>query len=103
MKSNKKKRKTKMIDGVMYEAITSNYDGRVIGWGKVYEDDKKQRRDDTMSNKEKASELLQFMEEEWEAKDVINALNPLLKDEDLAAIYDDFIERGIIKNYENRP
>jgi len=53
-----------------------------------------------MNDKQKASELLNFMEEEWEAKDVINVLNPLLKDEDLAAIYDDFIKRGIIKNYE---
>lgn len=37
MKTNRKKPKYKTINGELYEAITSNYDGRVIGWGKVYE------------------------------------------------------------------
>ena len=36
MKTNKKrKKKYTRIDGVLYEAITSNYDGRVIGWTTV--------------------------------------------------------------------
>lgn len=38
MKTNKKKKKYKRIEGVLYEAITSNYDGRVIGWVKVSND-----------------------------------------------------------------
>ena len=38
MKTNKKrKKKYTAIDGVLYEAITSNYDGRVIGWTTVHE------------------------------------------------------------------
>lgn len=43
MKTNKKgKKKYTIIDGVLYEAITSYYDGRVIGWGKVYEEQLKE-------------------------------------------------------------
>ena len=36
MKTKKRRKKIKYIDGVLYEAITSYYDGHVIGWGKVH-------------------------------------------------------------------
>lgn len=49
-----------------------------------------------MTDKEKASELLQFLEDEWDSKAIINLLNPILKDEDLANIYDKLTEEGII-------
>lgn len=47
--------------------------------------------------KKKAADVLTFMEEEWDSTAVIRALEPLLKDEDLAALYDDFVEKGIIR------
>lgn len=48
MKTNKKrKKKYTRIDGALYEAITSNYDGRVIGWGKVYEEQLKESTNKT--------------------------------------------------------
>ena len=50
-----------------------------------------------MSDKQKASELLNFMEEEWDSKAIINALNPYLKDSDLAELYDKMVADGIIK------
>ena len=50
-----------------------------------------------MTDKEKASAVLQFMEDEWDSKPIINALNPLLKDEDLADLYDKFVNEGIIR------
>lgn len=37
------------------------------------------------------------MEEEWDSTAVIRALEPLLKDEGLAALYDEFVEKGIIR------
>lgn len=49
-----------------------------------------------MTDKEKASDLLIFMEDEWDGKAIINALNPYLKDSDLAELYDKFVEQGII-------
>lgn len=49
-----------------------------------------------MTDKEKASELLNFMEEEWDSKVIINALNPYLKDSDLAELYDKMVADGII-------
>ena len=50
-----------------------------------------------MTDKEKASELLKFMEDELDGKAIINALNPYLKDEDLAGLYDEFVKDGIIR------
>lgn len=49
-----------------------------------------------MNDKQKASELLNFMEEEWDSKAIINALNPYLKDSDLAELYDEMVSDGII-------
>ena len=50
-----------------------------------------------MTIKEKASAGLQFMEDEWDSTPIINALNPLLKDEDLADLYDKYVNEGIIR------
>ena len=50
-----------------------------------------------MNDKQKASELLNFMEEEWDGKTIINALNPYLKDSDLAELYDKMVADGIIR------
>ena len=50
-----------------------------------------------MTDKKKAAELLQFMEDEWDGKAIINALNPLLKDDDLALLYDRLIADGVIR------
>lgn len=50
-----------------------------------------------MTDKQKASELLNFMEEELDGKAIINALNPYLKDSDLAELYDKMVADGIIR------
>ena len=50
-----------------------------------------------MSDKKKASALLEFMEDEWDGKAIINALNPLLQDEDLANLYDQLVKDGVIR------
>lgn len=50
-----------------------------------------------MNDKQKASELLNFMEEEWDGKAIINTLNPYLKDSDLAELYDMMVADGIIR------
>jgi hypothetical protein len=50
-----------------------------------------------MTDKQKASELLEFMEDEWDGKAIINALNPYLKDEDLAGLYDQLVKEEIIR------
>lgn len=50
-----------------------------------------------MTDKKKAAELLQFMEDEWDGKAIINALNPLLKDDDLANLYDRLVIEGVIR------
>lgn len=51
----------------------------------------------TMTDKQKASALLSFMEDEWDGKAIINALNPYLKDEDLAVLYDRLAKDGVIR------
>jgi hypothetical protein len=48
----------------------------------------------TMTDKQKAAQVLRYMEEEWDGKAIINALNPLLKDGDLAELYDKFVSDG---------
>ena len=53
-----------------------------------------------MTDKQKAAAVLQFMEEEWDSTPIINALNPFLKDEDLASLYDKFVGDGIIREPE---
>ena len=50
-----------------------------------------------MGDKQKASRLLGFMEAEWGGKVIINALNPYLKDSDLAELYDKMVADGIIR------
>ena len=50
-----------------------------------------------MTTKQKASAVLTFMEEEWDGTAIINVLNPYLRDEDLASLYDNFVEEGIIR------
>lgn len=48
------------------------------------------------SEKQKASQVLQYMENEMDAKTVLQVLNPYLKDGDLAGIYDRFVKDGMI-------
>lgn len=50
-----------------------------------------------MDEKQKASAVLNFMEEEWDGKAIINVLNPLLKDSDLADLYDRLVAEGVIR------
>ena len=50
-----------------------------------------------MTDKQKASAVLNFMEDEWDGKAIINTLNPYLKDEDLAGLYDRLVSDGIIR------
>lgn len=50
-----------------------------------------------LSDKQKASELLSFMEDEWDGKAIINALNPYLKDSDLASLYDKLVKDNVIR------
>lgn len=47
-----------------------------------------------MTDKQKASQVTQYMEDEMDVKTVLQVLNPLLKDEDLAAIYDQLVSDG---------
>lgn len=49
-----------------------------------------------MTDKQKASQVLKYMEEEWDGKAIVNALNPLLKDDDLADLYDKYVNEGLI-------
>ena len=49
-----------------------------------------------MNEKQKASQVLQYMEDEMDVKTVLRVLNPYLKDSDLAAIYDSLVEDGMI-------
>lgn len=50
-----------------------------------------------MDEKKKASRLLEFMEDSWDPTTIINALNPYLKDEDLAGLYDQLVREGVIR------
>ena len=47
-----------------------------------------------MTDKQKASQVMQYMEDEMDVKTVLQVLNPHLKDEDLAAIYDQLVSDG---------
>ena len=47
-----------------------------------------------MTDKQKASQVLKYMEDEMDVKTVINLLNPYLKDEQLAEIYDCLVSDG---------
>ena len=47
-----------------------------------------------MTDKQKASQVLKYMEDEMDAKTVIQLLNPYLKDEDLAGLYDRLVSDG---------
>ena len=47
-----------------------------------------------MTDKQKASQVLQYMEDEMDVKTVLNLLNEYLKDEDLATIYDGLVNDG---------
>lgn len=49
-----------------------------------------------MSEKQKASQVLQYMEDEMDVKTVLRVLNPYLKDSDLADIYDSLVNDGMI-------
>lgn len=49
-----------------------------------------------MTEKQKASQVLQYMEDELDGKTILNVLNPYLKDSDLATIYDKLVSEGII-------
>ena len=52
-----------------------------------------------MTKKQKAAELLSFMEDNWDGEAIIRALNPLLKDKDLADLYDKMVSEGIIREF----
>lgn len=47
-----------------------------------------------MTDKEKAAQVLQYMEDELDQKTIISLLNPYLKDEDLAGLYDRLVKDG---------
>ena len=47
-----------------------------------------------MTNKEKASQALQYMEDELDQHTIIQLLNPYLKDDQLADIYDSLVSDG---------
>lgn len=49
-----------------------------------------------MNEKQKASQVLQYMEDELDGKAILNMLNPYLKDSDLAQIFDRLVENGTI-------
>ena len=49
-----------------------------------------------MTDKKKASQVLQYMEDELDVHTIIQLLNPFLKDEDLAGIYDGLVNDGVI-------
>jgi len=49
-----------------------------------------------MNDKLKASQVLQYMEDELDGKAIITLLCPLLKDEDLANLYDKLVQEGSI-------
>jgi hypothetical protein len=49
-----------------------------------------------MNEKQKASQVLQYMEDEMDVKTVLRVLNPYLKDSDLADIYDSLVNDGMI-------
>lgn len=49
-----------------------------------------------MNEKQKASQVLQYMEDEMDVKTVLRVLNPYLKDGDLADIYDSLVNDGMI-------
>jgi len=50
----------------------------------------------SMNDKLKASQVLQYMEDELDGKAIINLLCPLLKDEDLANLYNKLVQEGSI-------
>lgn len=49
-----------------------------------------------MNEKKKASQVLQYMEDEMDVKTVLRVLNPYLTDGNLADIYDSLVEDGMI-------
>jgi len=49
-----------------------------------------------MTDKQKASQVLRYMEDEMDVKTVLNVLNPYLKDEQLAEVYDSLVSDGAI-------
>lgn len=51
----------------------------------------------TMTDQQKASQLLSFMEEEWDGSAIINALNPYLRDNELASLYDKLVRDNVIR------
>jgi hypothetical protein len=49
-----------------------------------------------MNEKQKASQVLKYIEDEMDVKTVLRVLNPYLKDSDLADIYDSLVKDGMI-------
>lgn len=49
-----------------------------------------------MNEKQEASQVLLYMEDEMDVKTVLRVLNPYLKDGDLADIYDSLVKDGMI-------
>lgn len=49
-----------------------------------------------MNEKQKASQVLRYMEDELDVSTVLRVLNSYLKDSDLADIYDSLVNDGMI-------
>jgi len=49
-----------------------------------------------MTEKWKASQALKYMEDELDAKTILQVLNPYLKDEQLAEVFDRLVDDGSI-------
>lgn len=47
-----------------------------------------------MTDKQKAAQVLRYMEDEMDVKTVLNVLNPFLTDEQLAGVYDSLVSDG---------
>lgn len=49
-----------------------------------------------LTDKQKASQALKYMEDELDAKTILQVLNPYLKDEQLAEVFDRLVDDGAI-------
>ena len=49
-----------------------------------------------MTDKQKASQVLRYMEDELDQHTIIQLLNPYLKDDQLADIYDSLVSDGAL-------
>lgn len=47
-----------------------------------------------MTDKQKASQVMRYMEDEMDVKTVLNLLNEFITDEELAGLYDQLVSDG---------